>query len=188
MKRWSSARKPRDCGENSCYQQQNVLPRHVHLLRATPQFRRAFRCQWAELQSLCDNAKIRVGRGFSACVAIRSPCRSWLQSLCGNPRFSSGHGFIRAANAEKSMRLQPLRDDLAGSHTDPSATIQSSGNQTGFITPEESSSHFRAASRVQIKSRLAQRTRAMCYQAPPAKSSSTQTQATRQRPARRRVT
>jgi len=39
-----------------------------------------------------------------------------LKCLCATSVFLSGHGFIRAANARKSVRLQPLRDDLASCH------------------------------------------------------------------------
>ncbi len=62
----------------------------------TPRWARRWKC-----------ARTSAAKAAGICRGVAS----WLKSLCGNPRFSSGHGFIRAANAEKSMRLQPLRDE-----------------------------------------------------------------------------
>ena len=71
---------------------------------------------------------VSAAKNLSSCANSNSitetaaPLRgSELKSPCGNVGFSSGHGFIRAENARKSMRLQPLRDDLSSRRTGSSA-------------------------------------------------------------------
>jgi hypothetical protein len=56
----------------------------------------------------------RVGlfQTLKQAVASCKPFRGSEQSPRGNLSFSSGHGFSRAAHAQKSMRLQPLRNLL----------------------------------------------------------------------------
>ena len=62
---------------------------------------------------------LRAYKGGSSLADRNSKIKHerFLGGGAGNVGFSSGHGFIRAAAARKSMRLQPLRDDLASCHT-----------------------------------------------------------------------
>ena len=69
--------------------------------------------------SLSKKSKSLVGRGFSR--DISHVLSSWAKESVCQLQFLSGHGFSRAANAWKSVRLQPLRCVVVSCHTGPLA-------------------------------------------------------------------
>src|ERR1700728_272977 len=74
-------------------------------------------------------------RAMAASPKIANPSESVSQL-----RFSSGHDFSRAVSEPKSVRLQPLRDQLCGRETDSSRLKMQSGRP--FLTESDPQTEF----------------------------------------------